>query len=63
MCFQIYHVFNFEYPEESYQVWLLIQEYTYRTETLFDKTDSNIDKIVTASNNILLNLLNKFFST
>lgn len=46
ICFKIFHVFNVEYPIESYDVWLFIQTFFYNIETKYDKSNVLIKQIV-----------------
>ncbi|XP_025411577.1 uncharacterized protein LOC112684334 [Sipha flava] len=37
ICFSIFHVFNIEYPIESGNFWLFIQQYYFKFKTSYDK--------------------------
>jgi len=45
ICFKIFHVFNLEYPYESSNVWLFLQNYFYEINTKYDKSCSLVKQI------------------
>jgi len=45
ICFKIFHVFNLEYPNESSNVWLFLQNYFYEIHTKYDKKCSLVNQI------------------
>ncbi|KAF0721282.1 Uncharacterized protein FWK35_00028828, partial [Aphis craccivora] len=46
ICFKIFHIFNLEYPVESYIVWLFIQKYFYDINTKYDKACHTLGRIL-----------------
>lgn len=46
ICFKIFHIFNLEYPVESYTVWLFIQKYFYDINTKYDKACHTLGQIL-----------------
>jgi len=45
ICFKLFHVFNLEYPHESSNVWLFLQNYFYEINTKYDRSCSLIKQI------------------
>ncbi|XP_060868106.1 uncharacterized protein LOC132943234 isoform X2 [Metopolophium dirhodum] len=45
ICFKLFHVFNLEYPYESSNVWLFLQNYFYEINTKYDKSCSLVKQI------------------
>jgi len=45
ICFKLFHVFNLEYPYESSNVWLFLQNYFYEINTKYDRSCSLIKQI------------------
>jgi hypothetical protein len=46
LCFKIYHVFNIEYPIDSWNVWLFIQRFFFNIKSKFDKSCPTIEQII-----------------
>ncbi|KAL5239094.1 hypothetical protein ACI65C_006504 [Semiaphis heraclei] len=46
VCYKIFHVFNLEYPTQSYIVWLFIQNIFFGLKSKFDKPHSKLAQVL-----------------
>ncbi|XP_022177644.1 uncharacterized protein LOC111038726 isoform X1 [Myzus persicae] len=46
ICFNIYYVFNIEYPLESSNFWLFIQIYYFKIKTMYDKPCIQVNQTI-----------------
>lgn len=46
ICYKIFHLFNLEYPTQSYIVWLFIQNFLFGLKTTFDKPHPKLAQVL-----------------
>lgn len=46
VCYKIFHVFNLEYPTQSYIVWLFIQNIFFGLKSKFDKPHPKLAQVL-----------------
>jgi len=46
ICFNIFYVFNIEYPLESSNFWLFIQTYYFKIKTIYDKPCIQVNQTI-----------------
>lgn len=49
ICFKVFHLFNFQYPDKCFNCWQFIQLYFYNIKT---KYDINVPTIITLMNDL-----------